>query len=104
MPESPVVKRDANAPLPTRVYVDAELQRLNGQCRSFLVFLEQMGLLDVVTRELVIDRVMALECDEVELDEFKWVVLMVLFNQPGAESMYPWMEDFVFEGGGERLH
>ena len=56
------------------------------------------------SRELVIDRVMALEDEEIDLDQLKWVVLMVLFNQPGRESAYAWMEDLVIDQVGERLN
>ena len=66
--------------------------------------LEHMGVLDAFTRELVIDRVMALELDEIDPEQLRWVVLMVLFNQPGRESMYSWMEDVVFEGTSAPLH
>lgn len=46
---------------------------------------------------MVIDRVMALESEEIDLEQLKWVVLMVLFNQPGREAAYAWMEDLVFD-------
>ena len=61
------------------------------------MFLEQTGVLDHNTREMVIDRVMALESEEIDLEQLKWVVLMVLFNQPGREAAYAWMEDLVFD-------
>ena len=32
------------------------------------------------------------------------VILMVLFNQPGQEQAYAWMEDLVFDGVQEHLH
>ena len=50
------------------------------------------------------DRVMALETHEISLEEMKWVILMVLFNQPGQEDAYAWMEDLVYEGYGIYLH
>ena len=81
---------------PTRVYADAELDRLDLECRGFLMFLEQHGVLDAGQRELVVDRAMALEQDEMDLDDLKWVVLMVLFNQPGSEAAYAWMETQMF--------
>ena len=56
------------------------------------------------TRELVVDRVMALESEAIDLEQLKWVVLMVLFNQPGQETMFSWMEDFVFDREACRLH
>lgn len=92
-----------NAPS-MRVYCAEEIERLDSECRGFLLFLEQVGVLDATTRELVIDRVMALETGGIDLEQLKWVLLMVLFNQPGKESMFSWMEDFVFDRENGRLH
>ena len=80
-----------------RVYTDEETEKLDLDSRGFLMFLEQTGVLDHNTREMVIDRVMALESEEIDLEQLKWVVLMVLFNQPGREAAYAWMEDLVFD-------
>lgn len=79
-----------------RVYSDDESQKMDTASRGFLLFLEQGGVLDPAARELVIDRVMALETDEMDLEQLKWIILMVLFNQPGQEQAYAWMEDLVF--------
>ena len=87
-----------------RVLATDEAERLDLECRSFLLSLEQAGVLDTTTRELVIDRVMALETRAIDLEQLKWVVLMVLFNQPGKESMFSWMEDFVVDREACRLH
>lgn len=87
-----------------RVYAPQELERLDRDCRGFLLFLEQVGVLDHTTRELVVDRVMALESFDIDLEQLKWVVLMVLFNQPGKESMFSWMEELVFDRQGGLLH
>lgn len=87
-----------------RLYSDDELERLDTECRGFLLFLEQMGVLDHATRELVLDRVMALDSDEVDLEQVKWVVLMVLFNQPGQEAAVAWMEDLVLDEMTGLLH
>ena len=80
-----------------RLYTDDETEKLDLDSRGFLMFLEQTGVLDHNTREMVIDRVMALESEEIDLEQLKWVVLMVLFNQPGREAAYAWMEDLVFD-------
>ncbi len=88
----------------TRIYVEDEIDRMNLDCRGFLVFLEQAGVLDAQTRELVVDRVMALESGGVDLEQLKWVVLMVLFNQPGKEDVYAFMEDLVLDRSSGRLH
>ena len=87
-----------------RVYAEPELDRLDTECRGFLMFLEQSGVIDADQRELVLDRVMALDQDEVDVDDLKWVVLMVLFNQPGSEAAYAWMESQMFEDEPEPVH
>ena len=89
---------------PVRVYVEPELDRLDIECRGFLMFLEHSGVIDADQRELVLDRVMALDQDEVDVDDLKWVVLMVLFNQPGSEAAYAWMESQMFEDEPEPVH
>ncbi|MDA8390695.1 MAG: DUF494 family protein [Gammaproteobacteria bacterium] len=79
-----------------RIYSEQECAKMDVESRGFLLFLEQGGVIDPAARELVIDRVMALETDEIDLEQLKWVILMVLFNQPGQEQAYAWMEDLVF--------
>jgi Smg protein len=87
-----------------RVFSPHEEKRLDLECRGFLLFLEQMGVLDGVSRELVLDRIMALESPEIDLEQVKWVVLMVLFNQPGLEEAFSWMENMVMEEARQPLH
>src|SRR3990167_319081 len=89
---------------PVRVYVEAELDRLDRECLGFLMFLEQNGVLDAYQRELALDRAMALDQEEVDLDDLKWVVLMVLFNQPGAEAAFAWMENQMFGDDPEPIN
>lgn len=87
-----------------RVYTDSELKYLDTESRGFLQFLEQMEVLTAVTRELVIERAIALELGVIDLEKLKWVILMVLFNQPGQEAAYAWLEDLVFEEMETYLH
>ncbi|KRG69348.1 DUF494 family protein [Pseudoxanthomonas dokdonensis] len=87
-----------------RVYHGPELEKLDVECRGFLLFLEQHGILDADQREVVVDRTMALDQEELDLDDLKWVVLMVLFNQPGSEAAYAWMETQMFSDEPESVH
>ncbi|MCG8432834.1 MAG: DUF494 family protein [Gammaproteobacteria bacterium] len=80
-----------------RIYHPLEAERLDAECRGYIMYLEQIGILTQVQRELVIDRIMALDADEIDIDQVKWIILMVLFNQPGQEVAYARMEDLVFE-------
>lgn len=94
----------ARADGPVRVYAGSELEKLDADCRGFLLFLEQHGVLDACQRELVLDRALALEQDGIDLDDLKWVVLMVLFNQPGSEAAYAWMQTQMFGDEPEPVH
>ena len=87
-----------------RLYSEQELEKLDAECRGFLMFLEQARVLNSHERELVIDRIMALESDEIHLQQLKWVVLMVLFNQPGKEAAVTWMEDIIMDDINTNLH
>jgi len=80
-----------------RVYTEAETARLDVECRGFLMFLEQTGILGPGDREVVIERLMALDGGAIELDQLKWIVLMVLFSRPGQEEACAWMENLIFE-------
>jgi Smg protein len=87
-----------------RLFSSHEMERLDTPCRGFILFLEHMGVLTPASRELTIDRAMALENEDFDLDQLKWVVLMVLFNQPGEEAAYAWVEDLVFDNLTNHLH
>lgn len=87
-----------------RIYSSSELKKLNAESRGFLLSLEQMEVIDPSVRELIIDRVMALESDEMDLDQLKWVVLMVMFNQPGFEAAYTWVESLVLDEIPANIH
>lgn len=83
----------------TRVLAPEESARLAYNAQGFLLFLEQSGVLTPKLREMVINRVMALESDaEVDIEELKWVVMMVLFNsgEEQDENTLMHYEDIVF--------
>jgi Smg protein len=89
---------------PIRVFTADESRRLDVHARGFIMYLENVGVLDPLRREMVIDRLAALETEDISLEDVKWVVLMVLFNQPGQEANYAWMEDLMFDEEGEYRH
>ena len=87
-----------------RIYTESELSLISAECRGYLMSLERAGILSVLQREIVIDRLVALEADEVDLDQLKWIVLMVLSSQPGAESACSQMEEIVFDLPSQSPH
>lgn len=88
----------------TRHFTTDEQGRLDVTARGLILSLEQSGILDPHTRELVIDRVMALETEELDLEDLKWVIMMVLCNQPDREAVFGWAEDLVIDGVYAHLH
>ncbi len=87
-----------------RIFNDQEMNKLGTDCRGLISYLEQANILDAHDRELVIDRAMALESEEIDLFQLKWVVLMVLLNQPGKEAAFTWMENVVMDQMEAGLH
>ena len=88
----------------TRIYNEFEHERLDAACRGYITYLEQIGILSPPQRELLIDRLLALETPDIDVEQIKWVVLMVLFSQPGQELAYARMEDLVFEESTGSVH
>ena len=76
-----------------RLFSDAEHRKIGDEGLSFLMFLERLGIFHGEIREHVIDRIMALDTNNVDLSQIRWVVLMILFNTPGNESSYTWLQN-----------
>jgi Smg protein len=89
---------NAGAAGSVRIYAAEEMARLDVACRGLLTSLEASGVLTPSQRELIIDRLLALESEDLDPEQVKWVVLMVLSSQAGQELAYERMEDWVFDG------
>jgi len=85
------------APQSVRVFSPVEISRLDAECRGYLMYLEHVGILSPLHREIVIDRLMALGAGEIDVEHLKWVTLMVLFSQAEQGTAFARMEDLVFE-------
>jgi Smg protein len=87
-----------------RIYSSLELSRLSVDCRGLLLSLENADILKPGQRELVIDRLLALDVEDLTLDQVRWVVLMVLSSQPGQEQACARMETLVFDSDTAVAH
>jgi Smg protein len=87
-----------------RVFDAREQVRLDTECRGYIQYLENIGIVNAAQRELVIDRLLALDARQIDIEQVKWVVLMVLFSQPGQENALLRMEDLLFDGRAEAVH
>ena len=94
----------AAGPRAIRVYSEEEQARIGTGGRGMLSSLEASGILGPDQREIVIDRLLALDSEEIGIEQVKWVVLMVLSSQPGQGEAYARMEDLVFDSDGSAPH
>jgi Smg protein len=77
-----------------RCYDEEETERLSAECRGFLAFLEQAQAVDPVTRELIVERAMAVEDPDgaaISLGKFKVIVLLVMWRRQLS------LDNLVFE-------
>jgi Smg protein len=94
----------AAGPRAMRVFTDEERAHLPSDCRGYLLALERSGILSAQQREIVIERLLALDAADLDVEQLKWVALMVLSSQPGEELACSRMEDLVFDLPPERPH
>lgn len=91
-------------PLAMRHYIPEEVARLGVGGMDLLFRLERLNILDSVTREIVIDRVMALDPQEVDIGRIKWVVLLALFNQPEKKAAVILLQDMILADAFRIMH
>jgi len=87
-----------------RLFTDGELMRLSTECRGLLLRLEQAQVLTPSQREIVIERMLALDAEEPDTEQLKWVVLIVLSSQPGQELAVERLGGVVAEVGSYAPH
>ncbi len=80
-----------------RIFSNEEKAKLDLECLDLLMFLERSGILTSANREVVIDRALALEDEEISIEKLKWIVLLVLLSQPDEEIAFSRMEDIVYD-------
>ena len=80
-----------------RYYRPQEKASIPVEGRSLLMRLERSGVLDVNSREIIIDRILALDLVDIDVEHVKWVVMMVLCNQTEYPEIIEWAEGMVTE-------
>jgi len=70
-----------------------EMRWLDNESQEYLLNLANSGVLTSEMFERTIDRVLTLGDKEFDLSRLKWVILMLLLNQPDTEAEYVWMDD-----------
>lgn len=86
-----------------RLYSDYEQRRISDEALHFLQFWELNKFISPVEREMIIDRVVALDREYLQLDKVKLIMLMVLWSQ--HEELDPLLiEDLLSPSGAASLH
>ncbi len=85
-----------------RIYCAEEKALINQESIGFISFLEQTDILTAATRELVLDRVIALG-QPLDTEQIKWIIMIVLHSYPGEENAFAWMESLVFDDVYEHI-
>lgn len=95
----------APAPQSIRIYTAHEQAMLGTECLNFLMEMERLQLLQAQQREAVLERVRVLDAETVELEHFKWLICLVLFNHADEgdseqQAQLHQLEDWIYAGDG----
>jgi len=93
-PQSRVTAEQATS---IRIYNKIESRQISLECRSYISYLEDAKILTTHTRETVIDCIMSLDSAELVLEDLKWLILMVLFNDPNSEDAFLQLESMLMD-------
>lgn len=87
----------------TRVYADFEQDRLSVEARGFITSLGQNALVDKPSLERIVDRALALDVDEIDVDTIRWIAMMVLCNHPETAHLYACLEELTLPDDSRQL-
>jgi Smg protein len=98
-PDYPEVINNSNL----RCFADLELRRISTEGLQFISFWEHSKMITPIEREMIIDRALAFERDNLPLNDVKLIALMVLWNQ--HEDLDPLIvEDLLTPASAGLLH
>jgi len=95
--QAPESKTSAEQKTSHRIYNKIEQRQISVECRSYISYLEDAKILSTHTREMVIDCVMSLDSAELLLEDLKWLILMVLFNDPVSDDAFLQLESMLMD-------
>lgn len=86
-----------------RVFSEEECSRMSRRCRSFLLYLEQIGLLNAIVREQMIKKLLELPQAEVTLSQVKWLAYSILSEESDPVAA-AYIEKMLFIPDNSNLH
>ncbi|MFN7096766.1 MAG: DUF494 family protein [Gammaproteobacteria bacterium] len=88
-----------------RIFSPDEQHKMTAAIRYTLHCLERDEVITPSIRELIIDRVMALDLEEIQLDQLKWIMLFVLCFQGQMPIEMRRLEDVILlDNATDSLH
>lgn len=98
--DSPQIDADSAS---VRCFSPDEQAKISAEGRGFLQFLTNAGVLNALSREVIIERAMALNRSTVTLSKLKVIVLMVLWSQHETVDTLV-LEELLSEDDAQLLH
>jgi len=80
-----------------RIFNQLETNKFAQQAQGLLIELVELGIISAGQRELIIDKALALDIAHINQEQMKWVILMVLFNQPDSAAAFTWIQDLLYK-------
>jgi Smg protein len=87
-----------------RVYDPTEITLLSADGIHYLAKLEELKILDVYTKEIVLDMLFTLDAFEIDTPLIKWVTLIVLYALPNHQAQLLALELLVLDAPQKRVH
>lgn len=78
-----------------RVYTDEECEILDKEARGLLLFLEQVGVLNMISREFIIEKAMTSDEPFIDAPTLKWIIFQVFAKLPSQSKLFAWMATWV---------
>lgn len=86
-----------------RIFSAEECQKITRAARSYILFLEKKGMIDITTREIILDRAMSTPDNVVNLSTIKWVSMIVLIYRPASQRKLAMVSELII-GEDETKH
>lgn len=80
-----------------RHYTNHEYYKLGPEGIEFIRYLDENHLTSDVTREMIIDRAIAVGRGKIAIEHLKWISLIILCYKNPENKQIRWYENFIFE-------
>ena len=80
-----------------RIWTEGELKKLSRASLEMINRLEQQEVIDQWQREIIIDRAMAINMPSIDLEQIKWVTLIVLYYARLETKPMAWIEHVLLQ-------